>query len=164
MSLSDELEKLKKLRVSGDITDEEYALAKAKLLAEDTGPPAIAPLAEEINPVAEEKETRQWAMLLHLSCLAGYALPFAGIVAPIVIWQIKKNQLPGLDTHGKNAVNWIISELIYIVVSILLIFIIIGMPLLIAVCVMGIVFPVIAAVKGSNGEIWRYPLSITFLK
>ncbi len=164
MSLTDELEKLRNLRANGDITDEEYAQAKANLLAQTSGSPGLAPLAEEINPVAEEKDTRQMALLLHLSCLAGLAVPLAGIVAPILIWQVKKDELPGLDQHGKNAVNWIISELLYIVICIPLLFVLIGIPLLIAVAVMGIVFPIIAALKANRGEVWRYPLSITFLK
>lgn len=163
-SLTDELERLRNLHANGDITEEEYTRAKANLLAQSDGLPAPVPLAEEINPVAEEKDTRQMAMLLHLSCLAGLAVPLAGIVAPILIWQIKKDELPGLDQHGKNAVNWIISELLYMVISIPLIFLLIGIPLLIAVAVMGIVFPIIAALKANKGEVWRYPLSITFLK
>src|SRR5262245_15551206 len=164
MSLANELEKLRNLRASGDISEDEYAQAKARLLAGDSGTPGtpgLAPLADEINPVAEARQTQQMAMILHLSCLASLAIPLAGIIAPIVIWQVKKDELPGLDQHGKNAVNWIISELIYIVISALLIFVLIGIPLLIAVAVMGIVFPIIAAVKANNGETWRYPLSIT---
>lgn len=164
MSLTNELEKLRNLRASGDITEDEYSRAKAALLAPSPGSSEIVPLADEINPVAEEKETRQTAMLLHLSTLAGLVVPLAGIIAPILIWQIKKDELPGLDPHGKNAINWLISELIYIVISAVLILALIGIPMLIAVAILGIVFPIIAAVKANKGEVWRYPLSITFLK
>ena len=131
MSLSRELEKLREMHINGDITDDEFAMGKAKLLAEDSGSPGLAPFAEEVDAVAMEKETRQWAMLLHLSMLAGYAVPLAGLVAPIVIWQIKKNELPAIDEHGKNAVNWIISHIIYLMVCIPLCFVLIGIPLLI---------------------------------
>jgi uncharacterized Tic20 family protein len=44
-------------------------------------------------------------MLLRLSMLAGYMVPMAGLIVPIVIWQLKKAELPVLDPHGKNAVN-----------------------------------------------------------
>ena len=50
-----------------------------------------------------EQEARQWAMFLHLSQLAGYVIPLLGLITPIVIWQVKKEQYPVLDEHGKGA-------------------------------------------------------------
>ena len=73
-------------------------------------------MQDEFPTTAEdnkEHDTRQWAMFLHFSLLAGYAVPMAGLIAPIVIWQVKKEELPGLDMHGKIALNWIVSYLIY---------------------------------------------------
>jgi uncharacterized Tic20 family protein len=95
--------------------------------------------------------------------LAVLIVPIAGIVLPVVIWQIKKDELPGMDAHGKNALNWIISELIYLVIAIVLTFVLIGIPLLAALCIAGIAFPIVAAVKANNGEVWKYPLAIPFL-
>lgn len=168
MTLAQELERLQKLHSEGELSDTEYAEAKAGLLAERRkqrrAEVSELDFAEEIDPVEEEKETRQWALLLHLSLLAGYVVPLGGLVAPIVIWQIKKDELPEIDEHGKNAVNWLISYIIYIVISIPLIFLIVGIVTLIATVILGIVFPIIAALKGHEGKVWRYPLSITFLK
>ncbi len=104
------------------------------------------------------------AIILHLSVLAGLLVPIAGVVVPILIWQLKKAELPGLDVHGKNAVNWMISELIYAVVGFILVFMIIGGRLLIVLCVLGVVFPIIAAIKANNGVVWQYPLTIQVLK
>ena len=109
-----------------------------------------------------EAETRQMALLLHLSHFAGWVIPVLGLVAPIVVWQLKKNDLPGLDAHGKNAANWIISELIYGAVCFVLCFVVIGFPLLMLLGLMSAVFPIIAAVKANNGEVWKYPLAISF--
>jgi uncharacterized Tic20 family protein len=109
-----------------------------------------------------ESETKQWGMILHLSMLAGYAVPYAGLIAPILIWQLKKNELPGIDIHGKNAANWIISMIIYSVVCFLLAFVVIGVPLLIILGVLGIIFPIIAGIKANNGEVWKYPGAIGF--
>jgi uncharacterized Tic20 family protein len=164
MNISDELQKLQQLHQSGALTDDEYARAKDKLLggsaAIQEGPGVFA----EAGPSSREQQTRQWAFLLHLSQLAGYVVPLAGLVAPIVIWQLKKDELPGLDAHGKNVLNWILSELIYFMVSVLLVFVFIGIPLLIALGICGIVFAILGAIKANNGEVWKYPLSITFLK
>jgi uncharacterized protein len=111
-----------------------------------------------------EQQTRQWALFLHLSQLAGYIIPMAGLIVPIVIWQVKKTEMPGLDAHGKVVTNWIISALIYAAVSIILMFVLIGVSLLIAVAILGVIFPIIGGIKASNGEVWPYPLTIKFLK
>ena len=112
----------------------------------------------------EEKDFRQWAMLLHFSMLLGFVVPLAGLIAPIVIWQVKKNEMPAIEEHGKNATNWIISAVIYAIISTILVFVVVGIPLLIALGILSIVFPIIAGVKANNGEMWKYPLTIAFIK
>lgn len=102
-------------------------------------------------------------MILHLSVLTGLAVPLAGWIAPIAIWQIKKDEFPDLDEHGKNVTNFLLSLLIYTIVSALLCIIVIGIPLLLAVAAIHIIFPIIAGLKASNGETWKYPLTITFI-
>ena len=57
-------------------------------------------------------EQKQMGMFLHLSQLLNAVLPPAGIVVPIILWQIKKDEMPALDAHGKMVVNWLISSLI----------------------------------------------------
>ena len=165
MSIADEIQKLQQLRQSGAINDEEFAAAKARLLGGSAG---VQPSAEEpilLSPAAQEKQARQWAFALHLSVVAGAVVPPVGYIAPILIWQLKKADVPGLDVHGRNAVNWIISELIYSLVCLPFLCVpVIGLPLLIAVKIVGMVLPVIAAIKANNGEVWKYPLAIPFLK
>ncbi|MEX1228871.1 MAG: DUF4870 domain-containing protein [Planctomycetaceae bacterium] len=165
MNVTDELQKLQQLHQAGAINDDEFARAKARLLNEP--PPVNAgfqgPFADA-GPAALEQRTRQWALFLHLSQFAGYLVPLAGLIVPIVIWQLKKAELPGLDAHGKVVVNWIISALLYAIVCVILIFVFIGIPLLIVLGILAIIFPIVGAIKGNNGEVWRYPLSITFFK
>jgi uncharacterized protein len=156
MNFSDELQKLQQLHISGALSDTEFTQAKATLLNRREG--------AMHDDASLERETNQWAMFLHLSLLAGFVVPLAGLVVPIVLWQVKKSQLPGIDVHGKIVVNWIISAIIYSVVSAILILALIGIPLLIALGIVGIVFPIIGAIKASDGEVWKYPLSISFLK
>jgi len=175
MNLSDELQKLRDLHNSGALSAAEYEAAKARLLnpgVPGTPPPmpaaapAYAPPAAALagSGTGEEAATRQWAMFLHLSQLAGFLVPLGGLIAPIVIWQIKKKELPGIDVHGCHAANWVITEVIIGIICIPLCFILIGIPMLVVLGLLSIVFPVIAAVKGNNGEVWRYPLSFTFFK
>jgi hypothetical protein len=113
----------------------------------------------------EDKETqaRQWAMFIHLSQFAGFVVPVAGCVAPILLWQLKKDELPGVDVHGKLVVNWMISLIIYVVVSSILCVVLIGIPLVVALGIIAVVFPIVGEIKANNGEVWKYPLTITFL-
>jgi uncharacterized protein len=162
MNVTEELEKLQQLHQSGAINDEEFAQAKAKLL---NGQPASGtPFGAGFLSGDAETQTRQWAMFLHLSMLAGFVIPYAGLIAPILIWQLKKTDLPGLDAHGKNATNWIISLFIYSLVCVVLMFVVIGLPLFFLVCLLGIIFPIIAGIKANNGEVWKYPGAIAFFK
>jgi uncharacterized Tic20 family protein len=164
MTLADEIQKLQQLHQSGALSDAEFAKAKENLLNAPAASPVAAAKAGVIYAqAANEQQTRQWAMFVHLSLLAGFVVPLAGFVLPVVLWQVKKTELPGIDAHGRIVVNWIISAIIYAFVSVLLAFVVVGIPLLIALGVMGIIFPIIGGIKASNGEVWKYPLSIPFL-
>ena len=152
MSIADDIERLEQLRRQGALTDEEFARAKEGVLR---GAPPLRDI---------DAETRQWALFLHLSQLLGFAVPLAGWIAPIVIWQMKRTELPGLDPHGRNVANWMLSEIIYGLVAGLLCLCCIGIPLLIALAIAGIVLPVIAGVKANHGEVWPYPAALPFFR
>ncbi len=109
-------------------------------------------------------EQKQTGMFLHLSQLLNFVIPFGGIIAPILIWQLKKDEMPTLDAHGKMVANWMISALIYGVVSSVLAIVLIGFLGLAALFVMGVAFPIVGALKANKGELWEYPLTIKFLK
>jgi len=109
-------------------------------------------------------EQRQMGLWLHLSQLANIIFFPIGILAPIVIWQTQKDKMPALDVHGKMVVNWMISSTIYMFASIILMFVVVGFLTILAVAVMGIVFPIIGGIKANNGELWQYPLTIKFIK
>jgi uncharacterized Tic20 family protein len=119
-----------------------------------TGQPAFLQTADE----------RQMGMFLHLSQLANVIFFPVGLVLPIVLWQTQKQKMPALDAHGKMVVNWMISSTIYAVISIVLCLVLIGILMLIALALVGIIFPIIGGIKANNGELWEYPLVIRFIK
>ena len=110
-------------------------------------------------------EEKQMGLFLHLSQLVNIIIPPLGIIAPIVIWQLQKDKMPGLDAHGKMVTNWLISSLIYWIVSCLLLFVfLLGLIPMLGLMIAGIVFPIVGGIKANNGEFWEYPLTIKFLK
>jgi uncharacterized Tic20 family protein len=139
---------------------ENEASVKQEVCNEKAGTANQSPGSKEAN-----KDARMWAMICHLSGLAGIILPASGnIVAPLIIWQIKKDNNPFIDEQGKEAVNFQISMSIYLIASIILSFICIGVPLIIATIIVFFVFTLIAAVKANNGLHYRYPLTLRFIK
>jgi len=111
-----------------------------------------------------DMEIHSFCMLMHLSLFASYFIPLAGIILPIVMWTTNKDKSPLIDQHGKNIINWMISFFIYIIISSILILIIVGIFALIALVIMCVIFIIIGALKANNKEIYKYPLSIQFLK
>ena len=111
----------------------------------------------------QNKEQNMWAMLCHLSIFIGFIIPFGNIIAPLIIWLIKKDEFSFVDDQGKEVLNFQISATIYFIASIILVFILIGIPLLIAVGVFVIITTVIGAIKANEGIKYRYPLTIRFI-
>ncbi len=139
---------------------ESEASVKQEVCNEKAGTVNESPGSKEAN-----KDARMWAMLCHLAGLAGIILPASGnIVAPLIIWQIKKDNNPFIDEQGKEAVNFQISMSIYFIASIILCFICVGAFLVVATIIVFFVFLLIAAVKANNGYHYRYPLTIRFVK
>ena len=111
----------------------------------------------------DSQNERVWAMFCHLSAFAGFIIPFGSIIGPIVVWSIKRDQYPLVDDQGKEAINFQISMLIYFIVSAILVFVLVGIPLLVAIFFFRIIITVVAAVKANEGVRYRYPLSIRFV-
>ena len=103
-------------------------------------------------------------MFIHLSQFCAYLVPIAGIIVPIILWQIRKNESEQIDQHGRIVVNWIISEFIYFLIFGFLCFFMIGIPFVVALIVASIIFPILGGIKASNGQVWKYPFSISFFK
>ena len=118
---------------------------------------------ESVTKTAPDKEANMWAMFCHLSALIGFVIPFGNIIGPLVIWVLKKDEYPLVNENGKEALNFQISMTIYILASVLLIFVVIGIPLLIALGFFELFAIVIAAIKANEGVTFRYPLSIRFI-
>ncbi|BBM03014.1 DUF4870 domain-containing protein [Microbulbifer sp. GL-2] len=109
-------------------------------------------------------ELNTFLMLLHLSQLAWIIIPGAGFVLPIIMWATTRDHSTDIDRHGKMIFNWMLSLLIYSVVSAILIVVGIGILALLVLALINIIFIIIGAIKASEGALWRYPISIPFFK
>ena len=142
-------------------------MAETNEIPRPTEAPQSATCVEQPQAGREtNRDARMWAMFCHLAGLAAF-LPLApvlgGVIAPLIIWQIKKDDFAFVNEQGKEAVNFQISIILYAIGSALLCFACIGAFLLPAVCIFDVVFLLIAAVKANNGEHYRYPLTIRFI-
>ncbi len=111
-----------------------------------------------------------WLMILHLSQLANIVLPVVGIAAPIVIWQVQKDKVAGMEQHGKMVANFCILVGAILLLSIILTVVTCGFLAVVTGPIMGllgivwIVFAIIGGLKAKEGELWRYPGTIDFIK
>ena len=103
-------------------------------------------------------EERQWGMIAHLSALVGFVIPFGTLIGPLIIWQMKKNEMPYVDEQGKEALNFQITVAIAFVVCALLAFILIGFLFMPIVGIGALVLTVIAGIKANEGDGYRYPI------
>jgi uncharacterized protein len=113
-------------------------------------------------PGAVDADARQWAMLAHLSALAGLVIVLNWL-GPLIIYLVKKDEHPFIEDQSREALNFNISVFIYSLVSGILILVVIGVLLLPAILIAWVILTVIAAVRANNGEAYRYPLSIRFV-
>lgn len=135
-----------------------------------------------ILPSAAEKEQRQWGMFCHLAALAVFIpiIPFGNLVGPLVIWLWKRHDIPGVNEHGKAALNFHLSIVIYLLILGLLIalpmFLVsflfpplfLGLiPVAVVACLLAlaeIILTIVAALQANDGKHYRYPFTINLLK
>ena len=109
-------------------------------------------------------EVRTWSVLCHASALLGLFFHFFGhLLGPLLVWLIKRGDAQEIDANGKESLNFQISMLIYDAVAAILCLIVIGIPILIALWILNTVFVIIASVKTSEGQLYRYPFTIRFI-
>ena len=110
--------------------------------AEPTPPPV--PTAGGDGPPSE---ARTWAMLAHILTLCGIIIPFGNILAPLIIFLIKRDEFPFVSDQAKESLNFQITVSIAAIICIPLIFVCIGIPLMILVGLAAIIFCIIGGVK-----------------
>jgi uncharacterized protein len=114
-------------------------------------------------PPQSQQDERTWALASHIGCIVGAWVALAFLV-PLVVLLIKGKESAFIRHHAVESLNFQLSMLIYGFVGFLLIFVGIGIFILPVLGVLWLVFVVIATLKASNGQGYRYPLTIRFVK
>lgn len=134
-------------------------------------PPPPEPPQAPIEPTeGPDKDARTMGMLCHLAALAGYMIPLGNVIGPLIVWLIKKDEVPFVDDQGKEAVNFQITVTIAIVLCVVVgvatcgIGFFITAPVMAAIGIVSLIFTIIAAVKANEGNYYRYPMTYRFIQ
>ena len=110
------------------------------------------------------KVNRQLLVLTHLSQLITLVIGFGSLLLPLFLWLTKKSDVYEMDEHGKRIINFQLSILIYSLICIPLILLLgLGILGLIILGIISFIFPIVNAIRASNGETPQYPLSLNFI-
>ena len=126
-------------------------------------------IKDDLNSSTDSKagvseDERTWAMLAHISAVAGFVFPFGNVIGPLLIWILKKEELPFVDDQGKEALNFQISITIYVLISSVLVFVPYRYSSSYYISIFALVMTIIGAINAYDGKPYRYPLTIRVIK
>ena len=122
---------------------------------------------EVINPSHDtaKRVDNPLLVITHLTQLLTFITGFGGLVVPLILWLTKKDEIVGMDEHGKSIVNFQLSIILLAIISIPCILLFgLGILMLIGIGITSFVLPIVNAVKASNGERPSYFMTIRFIK
>jgi uncharacterized Tic20 family protein len=111
-----------------------------------------------------DEAARNSAVAAHLSTFAGLVVPFGSVIGPLAVWLTRRDRDPFIDDAGREALNFGISIAIYGVVALVGALMLVGIPLLVVGVVAWVVLGSLAAVKASQGQAYRYPLTLRLVR
>jgi uncharacterized Tic20 family protein len=125
--------------------------------------------AEKVTPAVGESsvldnDAKLWGTLCHLSALSAYVTVIGGIAGPLIVWLVKRNEIPFVEDQGKEALNFQISMFLYHVIAAIGFLCVIGIPVFACLTIANIVLVIVASYQANNGVYYRYPLTIRFIK
>ncbi len=126
----------------------------------------VPPRPESIPPGPSVPDpARSWNVACHLAALTGLFSGVGFVLGPLAVWLLKKADYPSVDRHGKESLNFQLSVLIYSCGLFLISMLTCGLtvPLILVLVVAQIVLVVMAALKASNGEEYRYPMTLRLI-
>lgn len=136
-------------------------------------------------------EEKNWAIGAHLSAFASLIIPFGNIIGPLIVWLVKRQESEFVNEHGKAALNFQISFLIYTLFFLVMFMVnlfkaipqfdalgnnaspmevfgilggwIIWLVPILFIGLFKLIVIIIAAIKAGEGKTYKYPLTIPFI-
>jgi uncharacterized Tic20 family protein len=110
-----------------------------------------------------KESDRNFAIAMHLSPFGAVIIGPLAFLAPLVLWLIRKDNSVFNDDHGREIVNFMLSLIVWTLISLVAMITIVGALLIPVVCVVAVVSPIRAALAAGRGEYFRYPMTFRFL-
>lgn len=126
--------------------------------------PGLTPTPPVLPTPVPTKNEQTMGMLCHLLALTGYAIPFGNMIGPLIVWMMKREEMPFVESEGKSSLNFQISMTIYHLIAIALCFVVIGFLVLPIIMIVNVVLVVLASTKAAAGVSYQYPFSIRFIQ
>lgn len=135
--------------------------------------PPTQPPPPPATPGELSKDDKTMGMLCHLLALCVFtSIPAAHVLGPLILWLVKKDEIPFVDDQGKESLNFQITATIIGIVAGVVMFLLaltgigvcLAIPLGIGLGVAWLVFVILATIKSSAGEYYRYPINFRFIK
>ena len=119
------------------------------------------PTQASITPAEE----RNWSVIAHVVALAAmiFSAGFLGFVGSLVVYLLYKDRGPFVRQNAANSLNIQITEFIIIVISVPLMFVLVGFISFGIAFLLAAVLHVVCAVKANNGEWYTPPLTPRFV-
>lgn len=109
-------------------------------------------------------DERTYATLTHLAGLISF-LDFGimlGLIATLIMWQVKKNETEWLDDHLKEAMNFQIALLIWNIIAVVAAIVTFGAAAVVFIpflIILRLVGSIRGAMYANKGRYYRYPAS-----
>ncbi|MGB3541462.1 DUF4870 domain-containing protein [Rubrivirga sp.] len=118
---------------------------------------------DHYEPSDEECTT---GMFAHLAGFAGlfFSFALANVIGPAIIYYVKRDQSAFVEDQAREAINFQITTILAVIAFVILSFVVVGIPLLLATVLLSLILPIRGAMAAHRGERYRYPFSIRFLK
>ena len=119
---------------------------------------------QKVEIIVADNDQRTWAMFCHLRALAGLLFPFGSVIGPLIVWLVKKEEMPLVAEHGRKSLNFQLTMMIAYIVCFMLMFVVVGVILLPLVALFSLIMVVVSAIKANDGKEVKYPMAIELIK
>jgi len=113
------------------------------------------PPVPQIAPQVDRSNDKLWIILCHLSLILG-----VGFILPFIVYLVKRGDSPLVAEHAKEVLNFHLSLFLWMLCAFPFVFIVIGIPVMMALGLMAFICAIVAAIRASEGGFYRYPLTV----